>query len=458
MNHEYRLALVTPIHPMKTGIADWIEEMLPYLRDALGANYRIDLFVEHVEPSNPDVAAHHQVYDIDLFERMHDQYDLCIYQMGNNQFHVRIYDLALRYPGIVIEHDFAIHHMVAYRFLDVAKDDVAYFDEVGYNHGEEARKEAYQRAVNGKLGLWETDAVDYPMNKRLVDTALGMVVFSQFAKERMEAYGSNTPIQRIYLHCSGKAHRVTKDECEQARKRLSIALEQDETLICVMGFIGKSKRPDSILKAVADLTRQGKKIRICYVGKLQDDCKDFPKKIERLGLKNKVRITGFTTIQEFEDYIFASDICISLRYPTMGETSGVLMRAMSAGKPSIVTNIGTFCEMPDDAVLKIDYREEREVAELKQAISELITCPERYQSMSEQSYQYAKAYLEIDATANSLADFLKDAAAFNRIRDNAAYQKERDEIILSMMRGKNADNSDLHRYAVQLAEEWGNCS
>jgi glycosyltransferase involved in cell wall biosynthesis len=47
-----------------------------------------------------------------------------------------------------------------------------------------------------------------------------------------------------------------------------------------------------------------------------------------------------------------SDIVINLRFPTQGETSGSLLKAMACGKPVILSDINQFREFPDDCVLK----------------------------------------------------------------------------------------------------------
>jgi hypothetical protein len=56
----------------------------------------------------------------------------------------------------------------------------------------------------------------------------------------------------------------------------------------------------------------------------------------------------------------ACDAIVSLRSPTMGETSGSAIRALSLGKPLVVSDVGWFAELPGDAVLKVplDEREE----------------------------------------------------------------------------------------------------
>ena len=60
----------------------------------------------------------------------------------------------------------------------------------------------------------------------------------------------------------------------------------------------------------------------------------------------------------------ACDVLVNLRYPTMGETSGSVIRALSLGKPMLVSDVGWFGELPDDVVLKIPV-DEYEVADAR---------------------------------------------------------------------------------------------
>lgn len=450
----YKIALLTPLHPQKTGIADYIEEILPFLRKQFGNNYQIDLFVDDCIPNEPDTVKNHQILEIDTFEDRYAEYDLAIYQMGNNRFHLKIYQLALKYPGIVVMHDFAIHHMVAGLFLDLFKDDTAYFEEVGFNHGPDAKNVAYQRAVKGELGLWETDAIHYPMNRRILSCSLGAIVFSQFAKENLEAYGCNVPIHRVYLHCGGECTPCSQEERDAARKRLKLKVAPDETVIGVFGFIGRAKRPYSILEAVHKLVQEGKKIKLVYVGQLQGDCEDLPSKIKALGMKNQVVMTGFTTHEEFQDYLAASDICISLRYPTMGETSGVLMRALSRGKPSVVTNVGTFQEFDPDMVMKISAGE-TEVEELLQTLRKLIEDGEFRQRVGEKGLAYAKEHLQIESTAESFADFIKAAVRFNQVKRTEMYVQMRDKVLKEYQAMGCTEDILLDHAAKNLAEMFG---
>jgi glycosyltransferase involved in cell wall biosynthesis len=66
------------------------------------------------------------------------------------------------------------------------------------------------------------------------------------------------------------------------------------------------------------------------------------------------------------------DIVASLRSPTMGETSGTAIRALSLGKPLLVSDVGWFAELPDGVALKtpVDERETDSLAEALETLSD----------------------------------------------------------------------------------------
>jgi hypothetical protein len=64
----------------------------------------------------------------------------------------------------------------------------------------------------------------------------------------------------------------------------------------------------------------------------------------------------------------ACDVLVNLRYPTMGETSGSVIRGLSLGKAMVVSDVGWFGELPDDVALKVPV-DEYEVPTLAGALA-----------------------------------------------------------------------------------------
>jgi len=54
--------------------------------------------------------------------------------------------------------------------------------------------------------------------------------------------------------------------------------------------------------------------------------------IQSLGLSSKVRHIDFAPIEDFNGYLGGCDIVLNLRFPTVGESSGTLLRSLGMGK------------------------------------------------------------------------------------------------------------------------------
>ena len=86
-------------------------------------------------------------------------------------------------------------------------------------------------------------------------------------------------------------------------------------------------------------------------------------------------MTGAVDDRRFFEHLGASDVVLSLRYPTMGESSATMMQAMSCGKPVITTDHAQFAE--EKAAVRIPAGE-GEVAAVAEAVARLATCPTCY--------------------------------------------------------------------------------
>jgi glycosyltransferase involved in cell wall biosynthesis len=67
-----------------------------------------------------------------------------------------------------------------------------------------------------------------------------------------------------------------------------------------------------------------------------------------------VDLTGYVDMVRFALYLKAVDVVVNLRYPTAGEASGTFTRALAEGRATIVSNLGSFAEYPDQVCLKVE--------------------------------------------------------------------------------------------------------
>jgi SAM-dependent methyltransferase len=139
---------------------------------------------------------------------------------------------------------------------------------------------------------------------------------------------------------------------------------------------------------------------------------DFPlhSLIQSLGLAANVRVLGFQPIPEFVGYLAACDIVLNLRYPTVGENSGTLMRALGLGKAVIVSEVGSFLEFPDAVCLKAPVGADEE-AFLFEYLNMLVSRPDIRRAMGAEARRWVETECTWPKVARKYAEFL-DSVAF----------------------------------------------
>ena len=96
-----------------------------------------------------------------------------------------------------------------------------------------------------------------------------------------------------------------------------------------------------------------------------------------------------------------SDVLVNLRHPTMGETSGSVIRGLSLGKPLVVSDVGWFSELPSDVALAIPPDDD-EVATLTAALELLASRPEVREAMGENAAELARREHGVERVAELL--------------------------------------------------------
>ncbi|RKD32273.1 glycosyltransferase family 4 protein [Thermohalobacter berrensis] len=398
-----KVAYFSPLSPKKTGISDYSEELLPYL----SRHMKLDLYVDNFKPSNKDIIENFRIYTIDDFHKnnKYKEYDHIIYHIGNNaQYHEQIYKTALKYPGIIVIHDYAIHHLIAQ--LTVGKKKYQeYVEEMKYNYGKEGEKFARESLEGKRRVMWETgNTLNYPANKRLLDTSKAAIVHSKYIKKLVRKTRNNIPVKYVPLP-TPDIKLVTEEEKNILRNKYNIP--KDKLVIASFGFISRAKRIDKVIAALKEIKKDFNNFIYILVGEEEKGVYEMSKYSREIGMSDYVKCTGFVTLDEFKEYIKLSDICINLRYPTQGETSASLVRIFGMGKPVIVTDIGTFSEYPDEFALKVSYGEKEE-EDIYNTLKYLINNKYQLKEIGKKAYEYAKKNHTTEHAASKYYELLRD--------------------------------------------------
>jgi hypothetical protein len=102
----------------------------------------------------------------------------------------------------------------------------------------------------------------------------------------------------------------------------------------------------------------------------------------------------------------ACDVLVNLRYPTMGETSGSVIRGLSLGKPMLVSDVGWFSELPDGVALKIPVDE----VEVPTIAAALELAADHAAELGEAACAYVRSEHDLNRVADGYAAALEEAA------------------------------------------------
>lgn len=412
-----KIAYFTPYPPERSGIADFIAELLPELTKRV----EVDLFVsEALFETIKDSQGSWKVYRIKDYRAssvLRNQYQLSVFQMGNHfDFHQEIATAFMQFGGILELHDVVLRDF--FNGATVCKPDYhnyldSYVEVMEYCHGLKTREEAVESIRGLREPIWAaSDAMKYPLVRHFLEKATAVIVHSEFARQYALSICPESSITTIPL----LANEILTDPTQQKIKdRKLLHIDPDHFVIGSFGLATPGKLNDVVLRALALIKPLiGERLHFFIVGEVID--KSIYEEISFWGLERMVTITGYVNHEEFLRYISLSDLCINLRYPTQGESSGVIPRFLGYGKPVITTDIGSFSEYPNSCVLKIKH-DKREVLHVAHHIYSLFLDSAKIENMSLAALEYANKYLDKGVISLKYIHFfkqVKSASLVNR--------------------------------------------
>jgi SAM-dependent methyltransferase len=246
------------------------------------------------------------------------------------------------------------------------------------------------------------------MTRRLLDSARGVVVHSRFVANQMREQGYIGPIAVI-------PHGAWLPETDRNATRELLGLDETTPLVGAFGYIKPYKRIAESLRALRRVVKLDSRVKMILAGEPHPE---FPvdQLIRTLGLREHVRVLGFVPIEKFVDYMGACDILLNLRFPTVGETSGSLQRALGLGKAVIVSDVGSFSELPDEVCLKVPVDSTEEDI-LFEYLNLLVSRPDLAQAMGRRAKDWVARECNWGIVAERYVAFLEQVAAGTASRD-----------------------------------------
>lgn len=326
-----RLAYISPLPPLQTGISaysrDLVLELIKY--------FQVDLVTD--QQGTSDFVLEHglDIVSPRKFERQFSKYDHVVYNIGNSQFHEYMIDLLPRCPGVVILHDLFLSSLMHWMG---AKNPGVFERSLLESHGYPALLEHLTGSANE--AIWK-----YPANGAVIESAAGIIVHSDFARESLIASGM--PAEEII-----KVEQIRKPvQTNRLSARAALGITPDEFIVCSFGMLGPTKLNETCAIAFSGMRSPGPR-RLFFVGPVSNNS-DFHSVAQDLSRESaKISITGHVSDQEYDLYLSAADIAVQLRTMTRGETSRAVLDCMASGLPTIVNCEGPVTEYPDACIVK----------------------------------------------------------------------------------------------------------
>jgi glycosyltransferase involved in cell wall biosynthesis len=376
-----RVAYFSPLPPERTGISEYSELLLPALRE------RVEVEVVARGGTASRGA------------------DVCLYHIGNNpDAHGWIVEALRKRSGVVVLHDFVLHHLVAGLTLG-RRDGPGYLGAMQREAGVPGRLLAHGVLDGVVPPLWEVRPEDFPLAGEVLEHAAkpggGLVVHSRYVAERALASGYDGRLWPI-------PHPAWADP------RPVAAEIGGDPLVGCFGNLNASKRIPQLLEAFARLRETRPDARLLLVG-AEAPGFDLAGRLVGLGLEGVER-EDYVDEDRLWALMATCDVCVALRSPTMGETSGSAIRALVLGRPLVVSDTGWFRELPDEVALKIPV-DEHEAETLGGALDLLAASGGARDAMGRAAREYVAREHDLGRVAEAYVAALEEAAGGDAVRD-----------------------------------------
>jgi glycosyltransferase involved in cell wall biosynthesis len=316
-------------------------------------------------------------------------FDACVYQIGNNRLHAAAYRAALETPGIVVLHDAVLHHLL----LGLLSEQ-EYRDEFVFNYG--GWHSGIADALWRDRGHAMTDDryFRYPLLRRLGEASRAVIVHNpNAARLAREALPPSSPAVEVVEVPHYVDVPQIPPEREIAAKREELGIPAGALVISCFGYMRPPKRLHSVLEAIRHISAP---CRVLVVGEFVSA--DYEASLGDLLSDPRVIRLPYVPDAEFWKLAALTDVCVNLRYPSVGETSGVAMKLMSAGKPVLVTGGEEYCRFPELAVVRVDSGE-AEAEMLAHFLHALATDAEMRAVVGETAAAYVREHHSLERAA-----------------------------------------------------------
>ncbi len=338
-----RLAIASPVPPQLSGPSAYMASLLEHLP----AHADITL-LSSIAPGDAQVPSGVRVESLSTLEQLETlegPFDEVLYLLGNSGFHIDELAALRRRPGAVLLHDARLTLLYTEMFRQ--RPELLPRTFGGALH--EMYPGRYPAAMGGAqyLPLHEEGQFGVLMVAEVARLATRLFVHSEHAAQLIELDCGRRP-EVIFAIPSPDPAPARPEPARPEPARPEPA--RTSPLVASFGFVSPAKCSGVVLSAMADLPD-------AELGLVGHSGEDYLSALRRdaavLGVSERVTVTGQVDESAYRDWLDRAAIAVQLRLHSNGESSASVAETLAAGIPTIVTDIGSFAEYPDDVVVKV---------------------------------------------------------------------------------------------------------
>lgn len=245
-----------------------------------------------------------------------------------------------------------------------------------------------------------TRRFELALNRGALRAARACFVHSEELAARVRAA---RPGLRASVVEHGAAEAAPAIERAEARGRLG--LPRAAFLVASFGGVQAHKRVDVLVAACALARRARPAVELMLAG-AEDPELDLDALLARHGARAFVHRVGRVEEERIPLVLAAADLCVQLRGPSTGGTSGGVHRALAARRAVVASDLAEQRELPDACVLKLP-QDADEVARLAAWLVRLHDEPARLRAMERAADEHVRARAAWSVVARRQVELLE---------------------------------------------------
>lgn len=317
-----QLAILTPLPPSESGVADYSYATLTPLARHADLHIFTDSTGIDVKPEYSSVSP------VRMAPYSSKKFDHRLSVLGNSSFHTTAFNYLMEFGGAALAHD---ARMINFYAL-----------ELGFDRALRVANAELGNAVSmDELHMWLHHQENLPILflSEIARAASPLIVHSPVTAQKInDLYGVEPKLLPFAQYRPMPIEMLQRSVRRERRE--SLGWQTDEFVITSFGFVAADKAPLVLIWAIKMLRTWNVKARLVLCGDVSSDMSQHINwLIAHLDLADAVTLFDFrTTEQTYIDHLIATDAAIQLRTYFMGGLSGALNDCIAAGIPTVAND------------------------------------------------------------------------------------------------------------------------